>query len=132
METLLNQNKNEKMTLLIRRKSEEFKVEVSPVIDKEGKKKLGIWIRDNMQGIGTLTYVTEDSFFALGHGINDMDTMELVQIKGGSIYEARVLNIVKGENGHPGEIIGSIDYSEDNKIGEIKKNAFNAFFFISV
>ena len=125
METLLNQNKNETVTLMIQRNSEIFEVEVQPVIDKEGKRKLGIWIRDNMQGIGTLTYVTENSFSALGHGINDMDTMELVQIKGGSIYEAKVLNIVKGENGQPGEIIGSIDYSENNKIGEIRENGIS-------
>lgn len=122
IEELLNENGDGKMTLLIRRKGEEFEAEVNPVIDKDGTRKLGIWIRDNMQGIGTLTYVTETTFSALGHGINDLDTMELVQIKGGSIYEAKVLNIVKGENGSPGEIVGSIDYSEKNKIGKIYSN----------
>lgn len=122
MEELLSGEKDGKVTLLIRRNGEEFETEVNPVIDKDGKRRLGIWIRDNMQGIGTLTYVTEHKFSALGHGINDLDTMELVQIKGGSIYEAKVLNIVKGENGKPGEIIGSIDYSQKNKIGEIIKN----------
>lgn len=122
IESLLEAKEDGKVTLLIRRKGEEFEAEVNPVIDKDGKRKLGIWIRDNMQGIGTLTYVTETTFSALGHGINDLDTMELVQIKGGSIYEAKVLNIVKGEAGSPGEIIGSIDYSETNKIGEINKN----------
>ena len=70
--------------------------------DEEGKYKLGIWVRDDTQGIGTLTYVAEDGTFgALGHGINDIDTSTLLTLEGGNIYNSKVCSIVKGMDGSP-------------------------------
>ena len=62
--------------------------------------KLGIWIRDNVQGLGTITFLTGNSKFgALGHGIHDADTSVLMDIGGGSLYKTSIRSILKGENG---------------------------------
>lgn len=97
----------------------------APVIQTgENEYKAGIWIRDDTQGIGTLTYVTEDgSFGALGHGINDIDTSTLLTLEGGNIYDAKVCSIVKGMDGMPGEVGGIIDYQPENILGTITENS---------
>ena len=56
------------------RQGQQVDLKLTPVQSEDGSYKLGIWVRDNIQGIGTLTYVEEDgSFGALGHGISDVD-----------------------------------------------------------
>ena len=84
--------------------------------------KLGIWVRDNTQGIGTLTYVEEDgSYGALGHGISDTDTGELLDIAGGELYQAQIVSVLKGTKGNPGELSGYIDYDDSKRIGTIDR-----------
>lgn len=83
--------------------------------------KIGTWIRDNTQGIGTMTYVKGTSFGGLGHGIYDMDTGTLLKIKGGLLLDPQIYSIKKGKSGTPGEIVGSIEYKEENILGSIKK-----------
>lgn len=111
------------VTLLIKRKEEEIPISIEPVMGQDDRYKLGIWVRDNTQGIGTLTYVEEDgSYGALGHGISDTDTGQLLEVSGGELYEARIVSILKGNKGNPGELSGYIDYNRENKIGEIETN----------
>ncbi len=70
------------LILTIRRGDEVFDVKTVPVQDQAGTYKIGIWIRDNAQGVGTLTYIDGNGGFgALGHGINDMDTSTLMALK---------------------------------------------------
>ena len=93
------------MILKVLRGTEVIQVRISAV-ETEENYKLGIWVKDDIQGIGTLTYVTEDlQFGALGHGITDTDTGELLDVSGGSLYDTSILEIVKGESGEPGEIV---------------------------
>ena len=95
----------------------------SPVLTDDGTYKLGIWVRDNIQGIGTLTYVDEQgNFGALGHGISDIDTGDMLTLKWGELYNAQILSIVKGTDGNPGELQGVIRYDESEKIGTILDN----------
>lgn len=75
------------LTLSVRRDGEEMPVEMTPVETADGDFKLGLWIRDDTQGIGTMTYIsTNGEFGALGHGISDSDTGMLVQTSGGELY----------------------------------------------
>ena len=85
-------------------------VEVSPKVDKNGKRRIGIWIRDRAQGLGTLTFVDAENgtFGAVGHGISDVDTKELLPIHTGILTQAKVRHLVKGEAGTPGEVEGSL------------------------
>ncbi len=111
------------MLLTIQRDGQQFDVSLQPEQNQNGEYKLGIWIRDNAQGVGTLTWLDEDnSFGALGHGINDMDTAELMDLESGSLYQTQIVAIRRGENGAPGELTGVIDYGESNRIGTIEAN----------
>ena len=102
---------------------------LTPVIDVQGAYKLGIWVRDNTQGIGTLTFVDEDGRYgALGHGISDIDTGKLLKIESGALYQAEILGVQKGSNGNPGELAGLIRYDSDRVIGSIKKNGENGIY----
>ena len=124
------QNGNEEVVKLgIRRKGEEQEVVISPVEALDGSYKLGIWARQDTQGIGTITFVDENGKFgALGHGITDSDTGILMEISEGSIYEAKILDIVKGEVGKPGEMMGMIQVSETTRLGEIQSNQEQGIF----
>lgn len=117
------------LVLTIRRGDEVFDVKVAPVEDQSGVYKIGIWIRDNAQGVGTLTYIDADGGFgALGHGINDTDTSTLMMLQEGTLYHTDIIGIRKGETGSPGELTGLIDYAEDNVIGMIERNDENGIF----
>ena len=117
------------VTVSIRRENSLVPVSLTPVQDSSGKYKLGIWVRDDTQGIGTLTFVTEDGKFgALGHGISDVDTGNLLSIKGGKLYCAQILGVQKGAKGTPGELSGLIRYRNDNVIGTINSNSENGIY----
>ena len=113
----------EPIVLSIDRQGECFDLKLTPQKNAEGEYKLGIWVRDNAQGVGTMTYVTKDmDFGALGHGINDLDTSVLMELDYGNLYEADIISVKKGIAGEPGEITGYISYDKEEYLGEIEKN----------
>lgn len=113
----------ESILLGVRRGEAHMTLKVEPVLNNEGEYKLGIWVRDNAQGIGTLTFVDENGHFgALGHGINDVDTTNLMEIRDGALYKADIISITKGSRGKPGELTGVIAYAKRYKMGEIDQN----------
>lgn len=121
---LVRENQGEPMELQVIRHQETIKLEMTPVETEDGSYKLGIWVRDNIQGIGTLTYVEPNGTFgALGHGISDADTGERLEISDGDLYRADILSIRKGTAGTPGELRGVINYREENRIGTICGNS---------
>lgn len=122
MKAILNCN-GEDLNVTIRRNEEIIQYKIKPIKAATGEYKIGAWIRDNTQGIGTMTFVTKDGKFgALGHGITDIDTSLIMEIEEGSIYKADIMTIVKGRQGAPGELIGVINQSDKYKIGNINKN----------
>ncbi len=119
--------KNDKVTLLIHRDESEMEVQIT-CADTEDGYKLGIWIRDDMQGIGTLTYTKNLKYGALGHSITDQDTGERVALSNSTLYQATILNIKKGQEGKPGELGGMISYGDAFAIGTIEKNTGQGIF----
>ena len=94
----IEESGGEEMVLTILRDDQEFDLKIKPEENQDGQYKLGIWIRDNAQGVGTLTYLDDNnSFGALGHGINDMDTATLMNLKNGSLYQTEIVSITEGE-----------------------------------
>ena len=95
---------------------------IIPVETNKSEYKLGLWVRDSAAGVGTVTFYEPDTktFGALGHGITDIDTNELINISSGEFITTRILNITKGESGTPGKIQGTIDNQKN--IGTISKN----------
>lgn len=107
----------------LRRNGEYIEVSLTPVMGTEGKHLLGIWVRDDLAGVGTLTYYRDDgSFGALGHAVSDGDTGTQMTMSEGWVYQADIIGIKKGEKGKPGEISGLIDYSSDCCLGTITEN----------
>ena len=115
--------------LTVRRNDEVISVGITPVKTASKSYKIGAWIRDNTQGIGTLTFVSSDGQFgALGHGITDIDTGLLMEVDKGTIYIAEIMSIIKGKEGEPGELIGMIRQNEKYKIGSIRNNTYQGIF----
>ena len=96
METI-NKSKENEITLQVRRNSKKVSIKVKPVMAAtDHQYKIGAWVRDNTQGIGTLTYTNAGNFGGLGHGICDMDTGDLMEVKGGYLLDPQIDTIAKG------------------------------------
>ena len=96
---------------------------IVPIKAKEDNaNKIGVWVRDSTQGVGTLTYFDKDTknYGALGHPIVDVDTGQMMSISSGELLKTSVIAIDKGEKDAPGAIIGDTDYSSN--LGTIVKN----------
>lgn len=113
----------EEVVLRVKRNQRAINIRTKAVEWKPDQYKLGIWVRDNAQGLGTVTYLDSDSRFgALGHGIHDMDTNMLLNIHDGTLYVTSIKDIQKGEHGIPGGMEGIIVYNHYNILGSIEKN----------
>ena len=120
----LTELKEQNVVLGVMRDGQNIPVSLTPVKDTEGKYRLGIWVRDDTQGIGTLTYVDKNGRFgALGHGISDVDTGSLLKVGQGRLYQAEILGIQKGTSGNPGELAGLIRYEPGKVIGSVSQNS---------
>lgn len=110
--------KNDAITLTLLRKGKSFDVSVTPAQTQDGKK-LGLWLRDSTAGLGTITCIDGDRFYALGHGICDIDTGDIMPVKKGIIQKCTNIEIIKGTKGNPGAITGEIN---DKIMGNINTN----------
>lgn len=101
---------------------ETYSTTIKPVKTSSNSYKIGLWVRDAAAGVGTLTFYdpSTNSCAALGHGIQDVDTGELVDISSGEFVSTDIIDIEKGEKDSPGKIEGTIEDSK--KIGEIYSN----------
>lgn len=111
------------MILTIRRNGEMSEVRITPAQCEEGIYKIGVWVRDSAQGIGTMTYETADGHFgALGHGIADADIGELLALSKGSIYDTSILAVHTSDGTKPGELTGVLSFEEEDYLGRIEEN----------
>lgn len=114
---------SEEVHLNIKRENQSIQASIPTVkcID-DNLYKIGVWLRDNTQGIGTVTYynpVTKN-FGALGHGVVDVDTKKIIVIKSGVVMESEISSVKSGKKGVPGELVGEV--KTDKVIGEIYQN----------
>ena len=118
----INNSEGRQIEIKYLRDGEEKISNITPVETNKGEYKLGLWVRDSASGVGTMTFYEPESkrFAALGHGISDGDTGELLDIEKGEVVNSKVVNITKGNKGFPGEIKGSI--LKEATIGGVNKN----------
>lgn len=117
------------IVLTVVRNEEIMDLTIQPIRDQNGVYRIGAWVRDNAQGVGTMTYIDGDgNFGALGHGINDIDTSTLMEMNDGTLYQTEIISIEKGKIGSPGEMVGMIVYSDDRILGDITKNSVQGIF----
>ncbi|MCH5267765.1 MAG: SpoIVB peptidase [Lachnospiraceae bacterium] len=120
---ILQENEKDTLHLKIRRGNSKIDVKLNPVRTAGGTYQLGVWLREDTEGIGTMTCVLEDgTFAALGHGITDVDTGLLINLQDGGLYKATVNQVIAGKKGSPGELSGSVHLSDSDKIGSVYTN----------
>lgn len=82
---------------------------------------LGVWVKDDLSGIGTLTFVKPDlSFVALGHPVTDASGENTIPLSEGSVYNCSLLGIEKGQINKPGQL--KCLFTQSQKNGNITKN----------
>ena len=118
----VNLSKGEEIKIEYIHEEETKECSITPVKTSTDEYKLGLWVRDSAAGVGTVTFYepSTKTFGALGHGITDIDTNELINIASGEFVTTRILSITKGENGNPGKLQGTIENQKN--IGTISKN----------
>ncbi|HHU76723.1 MAG TPA: SpoIVB peptidase [Firmicutes bacterium] len=112
------------LTFLLNRKGNIFETTVRPFFcTVEQDYRIGLYIRDNAAGVGTLTFYDpgSSSYGALGHVITDIDTNIAMEISEGLIVRADVINVKAAERGQPGEKAGIFREGKDI-VGSIEKN----------
>ena len=121
LKTVNSSNGNE-LNIKYVRDGQTLECNITPVQTSNNEYKLGLWVRDSAAGIGTMTFYepSTGNFAALGHGISDIDTGDLVNISNGEFVTTNILSIIRGKKGTPGKIQGSIQNSSN--IGTISKN----------
>ena len=125
----VNDSGGQDSVVTVRRDGEPIDVSVKPIASSDGKYKLGAWVRDDTQGIGTITYVDMNgNFGALGHGISDCDTGDLVETSQGALYSTEIMGIEKGTIGKPGLLSGVIYYGPQSHMGDISQNTNEGIF----
>ena len=115
VQEILKKEQGNPLTLQVNRKDSSLQLSAQALQNSAGDYQLGVWLRDSMAGIGTMTFYDPESgmFAALGHGINDVDTAMRMPLESGSIMEATVSEVKKGTAGEPGELHGVFDLTED-------------------
>ncbi len=113
------------LQLKVMRKENQEDIRVRPVLDHaSGNYKIGLWVKEKIAGIGTLTFYDPktNTFAALGHGIYESQTGTLLGAGDGQLLPTEVRSIKEGTAGKPGEIRG-VFYGSEKPFGSVKKNS---------
>ncbi|MBR4308796.1 MAG: PDZ domain-containing protein [Oscillospiraceae bacterium] len=115
------------LTLTILRNGAERDIRLSPVMVETGWK-LGIYVRDHLDGIGTVTYYAPEdgSFGALGHGVSGGEQSTLLPLRGGKVLDSEVAAVTRGKVGSPGALQGALCSKEI--CGEVLQNTSRGIF----
>ncbi|MBP3412595.1 MAG: PDZ domain-containing protein [Oscillospiraceae bacterium] len=120
-----SQGKPLQVTVL--RSGEKKTITLSPIETADGWK-LGIYVRDRLGGIGTVTYyeAEDGDFGALGHGVSGGEGTSLLPLRGGSVLPSEVASVVKGQCGTPGSLQGAVKGQES--CGQVELNTPQGIF----
>lgn len=122
--SIIDESNSHRVKLSIKRRNENLTIPVSAALCPETQRyRIGLYVRDGVVGVGTLTFWDPDSkeYAALGHIIMDADTQQGIDVLDGKIVSASIQTIKQGKPGQPGEKIGVFDNS-GNIAGIIEKN----------
>ena len=112
--------------LTVQRGQREKKMRFCPAATENGPK-LGVYLKQGVTGIGTVTWYDPDTgaYGALGHGVNTPGGT-LLKLESGKIYDAAVLSVKKGRSGDPGQLIGAV--TDTTELGGISRNTSQGVF----
>ena len=114
------------VTITLRREGRERQVKLCPAVTQDGPR-LGVYVREGVTGIGTVTFFDPDSgaFGCLGHGISD-SRGTLAPMDSGWVYDAAVEAVKRGQVGAPGQLKGAV--SSEVPIGTLRRNTARGVF----
>lgn len=119
----INLSNNEEIEILVEDSNKnEKKTKITPIKTDENEYKIGLLVKEGATGVGTISFYNPktNEFAALGHGIVDIDTGKLLNIKDGELTKTEIVSLSKGLPGSPGEVRGII--KDEEVIGKIKRN----------
>ena len=124
----INKTDSNTVEFTILRGTSEKNISLNLSEDSDGVLKTGLYVKDSINGIGTLTYIDPSTniFGALGHEIIEKSTAEKFEIKDGIIFGANVVGIEKSTNGHAGEKTAT--YNKTEVFGKITGNEISGIF----
>ena len=124
----INKTDNNTVEFTILRGTSEKNISLNLSEDSDGVLKTGLYVKDSINGIGTLTYIDPSTniFGALGHEIIEKSTAEKFEIKDGIIFGANVVGIEKSTNGNAGEKTAT--YNKTEVFGKITGNEISGIF----
>ena len=123
----ISQHGGESLRMTVLRHGREMTFTVRPEQTAEGWK-MGAYVRDSIAGIGTVTFYDPESnlYGALGHGVNDSATAEPLHMRSGVARDARVVDVVKGKRGTPGQLKGA--FSQTGVLATVERNTSRGIF----
>lgn len=128
----IDSKQDQPLEIKLQRRGKPLTLSVKAVFCAEtNRHRIGLYVRDGVVGVGTLTFLDPDSgqFAALGHVIMDADTKQGIDVLSGRVLSASIQMIKAGKPGNPGEKIGIFD--EQGAItGKILKNAGSGIYGI--
>ena len=118
---------DKEVNITYKRDNKEYTTKLS-LIEDDGIYKTGLYVKDSIMGIGTLTYIDPDNLIygALGHEIIESNSSKLVEIKDGSIFKNTIVSIDKSSIGHAGS--KNAKYFYNTIFGNIVKNTNHGIF----
>lgn len=123
VQDILKEAEGSPVAMAVMRSGKLHQITAVAVETPDGEHKLGLWLRDSMAGIGTMTFYDPENgtYGALGHGINDVDTAQIMPLESGSILYADVAEVEKGFVGDPGQLMGAFDV--ERELGDLLLNS---------
>jgi len=124
IEKNVNNNKIN-ITVLRNKKEETYSFNL---INKNGVYKTGLYVKDSISGIGTLTYIDPETkiYGALGHEIIESNSLTSVEVRTGSIFESEVTSIDRSSVGNAGT--KNAKFYSNNKYGTVNKNTVSGIY----
>ena len=125
----INKSEDNNITIKIKRNNEEKNLKLK-LIKENGIYKTGLYIKDQITGVGTLTYIDPETniFASLGHEISDNKTGKLIDISDGNIFESKVTGVIKTTDTKTGE--KKAKFIRENIEGIINKNTTKGIYGI--
>jgi len=125
IEKNINDNDEVKITYLRDNKEKETTL---TLVKEKNMFKTGLYVKDSITGIGTLTFIDPETkkFGALGHEIQEQTTGKVLEIKDGKIFDSKVTGIIPSSDGNPGE--KKAEYNANEVKGLVNENTTQGIF----
>lgn len=123
IQEIISSSGGKNIKLSVSRSGSEFTTELKPVFSGVSNNWMGgMWVRDSIAGIGTITFINKETgeFAGLGHPICDSDTCEIVPLSSGEAVPVEITEAKKGQKGIPGELCGQ--FSDKAPLGTLNRN----------